>query len=94
MHLARVSRQHREPVDLLDSLVGNGNAADRDTVPVQKNVAARILLGAEDAVGGVRIADMKTQIEIALRIEPVKLVETSSTAPSFLKARSKIAFGG
>src|SRR5262249_14560046 len=68
--------QHCEPVDFLDSPVGNRDTADRNAVSVQENIAARILLQAQDAVSSVRIADMKTQIEIALWIEPVELVES------------------
>ena len=43
---------------------------------MQKNVAAQILSEAKDAVGGVRIADVQAQEEIALGVEPVEIVKT------------------
>jgi len=67
--------QDGEPVDFLDAIVGDGNAADGSAIAVKKNVAAGILMGAEDAVGSVGIADVQAEIEIALRVEPVELVK-------------------
>src|SRR5260370_14998305 len=43
---------------------------------MQKNVASRIGSRAKDAVGFIGIADMKAQIEIALRIEPVQFIKS------------------
>jgi hypothetical protein len=71
----RISSVDGEPVNLLDAIVGDRNTADGDAVPVQENVAAQVLFRAEDAVGSVWIADMKAQIEIALRIEPIEFIE-------------------
>jgi hypothetical protein len=41
---------------------------------VQENIAAGILLGPKNAISGVWITAVQAQIEIALRMEPVKLV--------------------
>src|SRR5258708_5174928 len=70
------ARKHREPVDLLDPVVGNRQAANRYAVSMQKNVASRIGPRAKNAVGFIGIADVKAQVEIALWIEPVQLIKS------------------
>ena len=76
MLLSLSARQYRQPVNFFDSAIRDGNAANRDTVAVQEDVATQILFRSQDAVGGVRIADVQAQIEIALRVKPIQLVKT------------------
>jgi len=67
--------QDGEPVDFLDAVIGDGNAADGSAIAVKKNVAAGILVRAEDAVGSVGITDVHAEVEIALWVEPVEFVK-------------------
>src|SRR5258708_27728794 len=64
-----------KPINLFDPIIRDGNATDRRAVAVQENVATGILMRAEDAVGRVGITDVEAQEEIALRIEPMQLLE-------------------
>src|SRR5580704_13655624 len=73
--LARRMSLHRQPVDLFNPLVGNGNAADGHAIPVQENISAGIRVRAEDSVRAIWIADVQAQEEIALRVKPIKFVE-------------------
>jgi hypothetical protein len=67
--------QNGEPVDFLDAIVSDGNAADRSAVAVKEDVSAGILMRPENAVGSIGITDVQAEEEIALRIEPVEIVE-------------------
>jgi len=73
--LALIVDQHGEPVDFLDPVVGNWNAANRSAVPMQKNVPAQVSTGTQYTVRSVWIVDVQAQVEIALRVEPIQIVE-------------------
>src|SRR5437762_12718793 len=60
--------------NLFDPIICYGNASDRRAAAVKKDVATRIFTRTEDAVGSVRIIDVKAQEEIALRVEPIQFV--------------------
>jgi hypothetical protein len=62
--LTLIVDQDREPINLFDSVIRDGNAADRRAVAVKKDVAARILMRTKDAVGSVWIIDVQAQEEI------------------------------
>jgi len=74
--LAFVLDQDGEPVNFLDEIVGDGNAADGSSIAVKKNVSAEMRTVAEDTVSGVGIADMHAEEVIALRIKPIEFVKT------------------
>src|SRR4029077_4083791 len=67
--------QDGKPINLFDPFIRDGNAADRGAIAMKKNVATRILMCAEDAVGSIRITDVQAEEEIALWIEPIQFVE-------------------
>src|SRR5262249_25341893 len=67
--------QHSEPIDFLDSVIGNGNAADRGAVTVQEDVATCVRQRFQDAVRRVRVTNVHAEIEVALRIEPVEIIK-------------------
>ena len=75
MLLALAMEQNCEPINFLDSIVGDGNTADRGAIPVKEDVSAGILMRTKNAVGCVGITDVQAQEKIALRIEPVEVVE-------------------
>lgn len=50
MFLTGRLRQNAEPVDFLDSVIGDGNAADGYAIAVQENVSAGIRKRFQDAV--------------------------------------------
>src|SRR5580704_3524777 len=76
MPLARRMNQYSQPVDLLDSVVRDGNASNGHAISMTEYVAAGVRARTKDSVGAIGIADMQAQEKIALRIEPIEFVET------------------
>lgn len=76
MSLSEVADLDSKPINLFDPIIRYGNASDRRAAAVKKeDVATRIFTRTEDAVGSVRIIDVKAQEEIALRVEPIQFVK-------------------
>lgn len=73
--LSGCAGEQGQPVNLLDSVISDGNTSDRNAVSMQENIATGIWLGFQDAVCGIGITDVETEIEIALWVEPIKVVK-------------------
>jgi len=73
--LARLLGANRKPIDLLDGVVGDGKASDRDAVAMDKDVAAGIRMRCQNAVRSIWVGGVKAEVVGALRIEIIDLIE-------------------
>lgn len=67
---------HRQDVELPDFRVGDWDAADGDTIPVNEDVSSGIPLVSQDPVRGIGIIDSQGEMKIAGGIKPVNMIKS------------------
>src|SRR5437868_952807 len=92
IRLAVLPRLDRYSINFFDRIIADWHTADRNAVPVNKDIASQMTAASENLVRSIRIIDSERQVIIAERIEALNFVKAfghlSITLGSFWTERA------